>query len=279
MPSLANPLDWFRQLLLPSIPLMFVLFGYISRMARAGTVEVAALELRAHGHSQGPAARTVIWTHVLRNSLLPTITVISVQTGYLVGGLVVTETLFSYPGIGKLVLQIRPSATTCRCCRRRCSWSRSVHDLGPGRRRSLHGAQPSGPLSPDGERTGSPSALGSGHRAGAERALRSTAAAGRAPPWQTRCELLRALLRSKTFVVGAAILAFWILDAMFWRAIVPQDPEATDPQRHARAALAAHWFGTDDLGRDVFSRTLAGAASTLTVRAGGDGARACSAAS
>ena len=41
---------------------------------------------------------------MLRNSLLPTITVISVQTGYLVGGLVVTETLFSYPGIGKLVL-------------------------------------------------------------------------------------------------------------------------------------------------------------------------------
>ncbi|MGH7105883.1 MAG: ABC transporter permease subunit, partial [Acetobacteraceae bacterium] len=41
--------------------------------------------------------------HVLRNALLPTITVIGVQTGYLVGGLVVTETLFSYPGIGKLI--------------------------------------------------------------------------------------------------------------------------------------------------------------------------------
>jgi len=53
---------------------------------------------------KGLPRRTVIWRHVLRNSLLPTITVISVQTGYLVGGLVVTETLFSYPGIGKLVL-------------------------------------------------------------------------------------------------------------------------------------------------------------------------------
>jgi peptide/nickel transport system permease protein len=45
----------------------------------------------------------VIWRHVLRNSLLPTISVISVQFGYLVGSLVVIETLFSYPGIGKLV--------------------------------------------------------------------------------------------------------------------------------------------------------------------------------
>jgi peptide/nickel transport system permease protein len=42
--------------------------------------------------------------HVLRNSLLPTITVVSVQVGYLVGGLVVVETLFSYPGIGELIL-------------------------------------------------------------------------------------------------------------------------------------------------------------------------------
>ncbi len=99
-----NPFDWFRQLLLPSIPLMFVLFGYISRMARAGTVESLRSNYVRTAILKGMPRRTVIWRHVLRNSLLPTITVISVQTGYLVGGLVVTETLFSYPGIGKLVL-------------------------------------------------------------------------------------------------------------------------------------------------------------------------------
>jgi peptide/nickel transport system permease protein len=99
-----NPLDWFRQLLLPSIPLMFILFGYISRMARAGTVDSLRSNYVRTAILKGLPRRTVIWTHVLRNSLLPTITVVSVQTGYLVGGLVVTETLFSYPGIGKLVL-------------------------------------------------------------------------------------------------------------------------------------------------------------------------------
>jgi peptide/nickel transport system permease protein len=83
---------------------MFILFGYISRMARAGTVDSLRSNYVRTAILKGLPGRTVIWTHVLRNSLLPTITVVSVQTGYLVGGLVVTETLFSYPGIGKLVL-------------------------------------------------------------------------------------------------------------------------------------------------------------------------------
>lgn len=100
----ADPLDWIRQLLLPSIPLMFVLFGYISRMARAGTGEALHSNYVRTAVLKGLPLRTVLWTHVLRNSLLPTITVIAVQTGYLVGGLVVTETLFNYPGIGKLIL-------------------------------------------------------------------------------------------------------------------------------------------------------------------------------
>jgi peptide/nickel transport system permease protein len=100
----ANPVDVVRQLLLPSIPLMLVLFGYISRMARAGTVEALHSNYTRTAVLKGLPRRTVIWRHVLRNSLLPTISVVSVQIGYLVGGLVVIETLFSYPGIGKLVL-------------------------------------------------------------------------------------------------------------------------------------------------------------------------------
>ncbi|TMJ97567.1 MAG: ABC transporter permease [Actinobacteria bacterium] len=100
----ANPVDWFRQFLLPSIPLMLVLFGYISRMARAGTVDALLSNYTRTAVLKGLPRRTVIWRHVLRNALLPTISVVSVQVGYLVGGLVVIETLFNYPGIGKLTL-------------------------------------------------------------------------------------------------------------------------------------------------------------------------------
>ena len=78
-------------------------------------------------------------------------------------------------------------------------------------------------------------------------------------------ELLWALLRSKTFVVGGAILIFWIFDAIFWSTIVPRDPQALNPGATLQGPTAAHWFGTDDLGRDVFSRTLAGASSILMV--------------
>src|ERR687885_466921 len=104
----ASPVDWFRQLLLPAIPLMCVLFGYIARMARAGTVDALRADYTRTATLKGLPRRTVVGKHVLRNSLLPTISVVSVQIGYLVGGLVVTETLFAYPGIGRLAYDSVP---------------------------------------------------------------------------------------------------------------------------------------------------------------------------
>jgi peptide/nickel transport system permease protein len=77
-------------------------------------------------------------------------------------------------------------------------------------------------------------------------------------------DLGRALLRSRTFMVGAVVLGFWILDALFWRAIVPHDPSATGTDILAGPS-GDHWLGTDNLGRDVFSRVLAGAATVLAV--------------
>ncbi len=87
----------------------------------------------------------------------------------------------------------------------------------------------------------------------------------RADRRRRRREFLRALVRSKTFVVGAAVLIFWVLDALFWRAIVPHDPLAVDPTGTLKAPSSAHLFGTDNLGRDVFSRVLAGAATVLVI--------------
>lgn len=91
------------HLLLPSIPLVLVLFGYIARMARAGMVEALDSDYTRTAILKGLPRRTVIWRHVLRNALLPTISVIATQTAYLIGGLVVIETLFHYQGIGGLI--------------------------------------------------------------------------------------------------------------------------------------------------------------------------------
>jgi peptide/nickel transport system permease protein len=94
-----------KYLILPSIPLVFVLFGYIARMARAGTIEALDADYTRTAILKGLPRRTVVRRHVLRNALLPTIAVVATQTGYLIGGLVIIETLFNYQGIGRLIFQ------------------------------------------------------------------------------------------------------------------------------------------------------------------------------
>ncbi len=99
----ASFLTQLKSLILPAIPLVLVLFGYIARMARAGTIEALESDYVRTATLKGLKRVVVIYRHVLRNSLLPTITVIATQTGYLIGGLVVVETLFNYQGIGNLI--------------------------------------------------------------------------------------------------------------------------------------------------------------------------------
>jgi peptide/nickel transport system permease protein len=81
---------------------------------------------------------------------------------------------------------------------------------------------------------------------------------GELPPW-------RLLLRRPTFIAGAAILLFWVVCAVFAHLIAPQDPLAQQLLATNKAPSAAHWFGTDQLGRDVFSRVIAGARSILVI--------------
>jgi peptide/nickel transport system permease protein len=102
-PPGSSPLVQLRYLILPAIPLVLILFGYIARMARAGTIEALDSDYVRTAILKGLPRSTVIWRHVLRNSLLPTITVIATQCGYLIGGLVIVETLFNYPGLGRLI--------------------------------------------------------------------------------------------------------------------------------------------------------------------------------
>lgn len=102
-PDGAGLLVQLYHLILPSIPLVLVLFGYIARMARAGMIEALDADYTRTAVLKGLSFTQVIWRHVLRNALLPTISVIATQTVYLIGGLVVIEILFHYQGIGSLI--------------------------------------------------------------------------------------------------------------------------------------------------------------------------------
>jgi peptide/nickel transport system permease protein len=94
-----------RHMILPSMALVLVLFGYISRIARAGVIEAMDSDYSRTAVLKGLSKRQMINRHVLRNALLPTIAVIASQVPYLVGGLVAVEIVFNYPGFGSLLLQ------------------------------------------------------------------------------------------------------------------------------------------------------------------------------
>jgi len=84
-------------------------------------------------------------------------------------------------------------------------------------------------------------------------------------PAAARRERFRLLLRSPTFLVGAFVILFWIVCALFGQYFVPVDPYNDDMMATLAPPSADHWFGADALGRDVFSRVIIGSADILTV--------------
>jgi peptide/nickel transport system permease protein len=100
----GSPLTSPQYLVLPALALGLVFFGYIARMMRASTISVLGSAYVRTARLKGVPRRLLLARHVLPNALVPTITVVTSQIGYLVGGLVVVETLFGYPGIGSLLL-------------------------------------------------------------------------------------------------------------------------------------------------------------------------------
>lgn len=97
--SEALPALW-----LPAITATLVLIAYIVRLTRAGVIEELKRDYVTTAVLKGLPYRTVVVKHVLRNALIPTITVIATSTGWLLSGLVVIEYVYSYPGIGRLLI-------------------------------------------------------------------------------------------------------------------------------------------------------------------------------
>lgn len=82
-----------------------------------------------------------------------------------------------------------------------------------------------------------------------------------------RAERLAALRRNSAFIAGATILGFWVLAAIFGRLLSPFDPELIDLEATALPPDGTYWFGTDPLGRDVFSRVMFGSRQILVMAA------------
>ncbi len=103
----AGPLwsrEGVRAIILPAITLGGVFVGPVARMTRTAVVDTLSAEHVRTARAKGLTERRVVLRHALRNALIPVVTLIGLQIGFLLGGAVVTETIFSWPGVGRLAV-------------------------------------------------------------------------------------------------------------------------------------------------------------------------------
>jgi len=95
---------WFSSIALPALNLGLIMAAYITRVTRSAMLEVLAEDYIRTARAKGVPWRVVVWRHALRNALIPVITVIGLYLGILIGNSVMTEIVFSRPGLGKLIV-------------------------------------------------------------------------------------------------------------------------------------------------------------------------------
>ena len=100
-----QPVQALQYLLLPALTLGLAMAGVVTRMVRSSVLEAIGQDYVRTARAKGLSERGVVWKHALKNALIPTVTVVGLQFGTLLGGAVVVEQVFSWPGIGWLVVQ------------------------------------------------------------------------------------------------------------------------------------------------------------------------------
>lgn len=95
----------FKNLILPSITLGVSIAAIIARFTRSSVIEVLKEDYVRTARAKGLREKTVIWKHVFRNWMISVVTVVGLQFGFLLGGSVVTETVFAFPGLGSLLIE------------------------------------------------------------------------------------------------------------------------------------------------------------------------------
>jgi len=103
--DLIAALDSLRHLLLPTVTLAFFNLALLSRLTRWALLDVLEEDYVRTARAKGQRERVVLYRHALRNALLPIVTIVGLQFGNALGGAVVTETIYGWPGMGRLVVQ------------------------------------------------------------------------------------------------------------------------------------------------------------------------------
>jgi len=104
VPLRDDPVDHVRHLLLPVITLSVAPIVIVARLIRTGVVSVMAEDYVRTARAKGLNERLVVTRHALRNALIPTLTILGLQLGNILGGTIIVESVFGLPGMGRLVL-------------------------------------------------------------------------------------------------------------------------------------------------------------------------------
>lgn len=100
-----DPVESLKYTVLPALALAAPQIGLVARLARSSMLEVLGQDYVSAARAMGVRERVIIWKDTLRNALLPVVTVLGVQAGFLLGGSVVVETVFGIPGLGRLLVE------------------------------------------------------------------------------------------------------------------------------------------------------------------------------
>ncbi len=95
----------FQHLILPAVTLGLFTTARITRLTRSGMLEVLGQDYIRTARAKGVSEQPVVWKHALKNAAIPIITIVGIELGTLLGGSVITETIFSWPGVGRLSVQ------------------------------------------------------------------------------------------------------------------------------------------------------------------------------
>jgi peptide/nickel transport system permease protein len=100
----AGVLGWASHLVLPVLVLSLGLLAHISRLTRSSLLDVLGSRYVLAARARGLPERIVLWRHAVPNALMPAVTVLAIDAGLLIGGIVVAETVFAYPGLGRMLV-------------------------------------------------------------------------------------------------------------------------------------------------------------------------------
>jgi glutathione transport system permease protein len=232
------------HIVLPALTLGLIFVGPVARMTRSSVLEVLRLDHVRTARAKGLSETQVLMRHGLRNALIPVVTLVGLQAGYLLGGAVVTESIFSWPGVGRLAVGAILSSDFPLAQGAILTLALAFIIINMIGGCCLCRARPAG--------------------------ARHMTLADTAASEPRRSGLVRRLARDPGAALSLAIMVLVVFGAVFAPWISPHDPYA--PSRAvmqgpawAERGSIEHILGTDGQGRDILSRVLYGSRLTLLI--------------